>query len=327
MDVACYTAPLPKARAEEYRRFLHACDLRDEADADVVALLTEGADERILACGALSGNTVKQLAVDPSLEGTGACASVLSALMAEAFRRDITHLFLCTKPEHKRMFQSFGFYPLAETESALLMENRRDGLARFLSSLPRPSGRVGAVVCNCNPFTLGHRYLIERAAADCDALHVFVLSEDASQFSGEERFHLVKAGTADLANCYVHQSEEYLVSRATFPAYFIKDGGRVDAMQADLDIALFAERIAPALGIRVRYVGEEPYCAVTKAYNERMKTILPQHGIELKELARYNGISASHVRMLMKQADLAAIRPLVPETTYAAILRHLTTDS
>lgn len=321
MYISCHCAPLPSSLYGRYKVFLESRGLRDEEDADAVALMTDD-DGEIVACGARSGRVIKQLAVSPAAEGEGACASLLSELIANAYQAGHTHLFLCTKPQNKAMFQSVGFFPIAETADALLMENRRGGIDRFLSSLPHPQGRIGAVVCNCNPFTLGHRHLIETAASKCDGLHVFVLSENLSEFSAQERLELVKLGAAHIPNCFVHQSEDYLVSRATFPAYFIKNSGRVDSVRADLDIALFAEKIAPALGISLRFVGEEPFCPVTRAYNERMKELLPKHGIELIEIPRLNDISASRVRALMKQKDYEAIKSLVPETTYEAILRH-----
>ncbi len=321
MNISCYTAPLTSYMSTIYKSFLESRGLRDEGDADAIALMTND-DGEIVACGARSGRVIKQLAVSPAAEGEGACASLLSELIANAYQAGHIHLFLCTKPENKAMFQSVGFFPIAETPDALLMENRRGGIDKFLSSLPHPEGKTGAVVCNCNPFTLGHRHLIQTAAKECDALHVFVLSEELSAFPAQERLELVKLGTADIPNCFVHQSEDYLVSRATFPAYFIKDSGRVDSVRADLDIAIFAERIAPALGVSVRFVGEEPFCPVTRAYNERMKELLPKHGIELREIPRLNQISASRVRALMQQKDYDAIKQLVPETTYAAILRH-----
>ena len=42
--------------------------------------------------------------------------------------------------------------------------------------------KFGAVVMNCNPLTLGHRYLIEQALKQCDYLMIFVVQEDKSFF-------------------------------------------------------------------------------------------------------------------------------------------------
>ena len=87
----------------------------------------------------------------------------------------------------------------------------------------------------------------------------------------------------------MYESELYLVSRATFPAYFIRDEEHADEVRSDIDIGLFAERIAPALNIKKRFVGDEPYSPVTDAYNRRMKELLPEHGIELIEIRKIQG--------------------------------------
>ena len=320
MGVAIYQTPLYKSQQQDYIGLLTLCGLRDEGDADIIALATDESG-RLTGCGALAGHTVKQLAVIPDAEGQGVMASVLSALISEAYARGETRLFLCTKPDNGRMFGTMGFYPVINTEDALLMENRRDGLENFLSSLPRYEGVCGAVVCNCDPFTLGHRHLMEHAASQCDHLYVFAVSESGSMFSPEERLEMIRKGTEDIPNCHVFESDLYLVSRATFPAYFIRDEERADLVKSDLDIELFASRIAAALNITKSFVGEEPYSAVTEAYNRRMKELLPEHGIMLCEIPRYKGISAGKVRSLLKAGDIAAAREMVPETTYEIIQR------
>ncbi|MBQ6622620.1 MAG: [Mogibacterium sp.] len=321
MDITIRYTPLPERRQTEYLAFLAASGLRDEEDADLIAWMTDEED-RLVACGALAGYTIKQLAVAPALEGQGAMASVLSALYAEATRRGISRLFLCTKPTNRRMFSSLGFFPVIETGDAVLMENSRNGVRNFLASLPRREGVKGAVVCNCDPFTLGHRHLLRHAAEHCDALYVFVVSDSGSMFTPEERYEMVCRGTADLPNCTVHRSDLYLVSRATFPAYFIRDRVRADQVRADLDIAFFSEKLAPALDLSVRFVGEEPFSPVTQAYNERMKELLPQRGIRLEEIPRFKGISASRVRELIRAGEYEKTRDLVPDTTYETILRY-----
>ena len=326
MDITLYKPPFSAALLERYRQFLVSCGLRDEGDADTLALMTDD-DFAITACGALAGHTLKQIAVSPDEEGQGACASIVSELMNEASRNGISRLLLCTKPKKMRMFRSMGFYPIIETEDALLMENRKNGLEEFLRSAGKHEGVCGAVVCNCDPFTLGHRRLIEYAAEQCDTLYVFLVSERGSMFQPEERLDMVRRGTADLNNCHVLSSDFYLVSRATFPAYFIKDQVRADSVKADLDIALFSNRIAPALGITKRFVGEEPFCPVTRAYNARMKELLPQYGITLIEIPRFRQISASRVRALIRAGETEKTKELVPETTYETILRHAGADA
>ena len=326
MGITIYHTPLSPRRQKEYLAFLTAAGLRDEEDADLIAWMTDD-DFRLTGCGSLAGHTLKQVAVAPKIEGTGAMATILSALINEAAQQGISRLFLCTKPANKPMLLSMGFYPVVELRDALLMENRRNGASDFIASLPRYEGTCGAVVCNCDPFTLGHRHLIEHAAANCDHLYVFAVAEKGSMFSPEERLDMIRRGTADIPHCHVFSSDLYLVSRATFPAYFIKDKTRADLVKADLDLTFFCEHIAPALHITVRFAGEEPFSPVTAAYNDRMREMLPANGIRFEEIPRFNAISASRVRELILNGQAEQTRELVPETTYETILRHTGTDA
>ena len=320
MNTSLYISQLPEYVHNEYLQLLGLCGLRNEGDADIVALMYD--DERLAACGALAGHTIKQLAVDPDYEGQGLMAEVISALISEAATREIHRLFLCTKPENLRMFGSMGFYVIAQTDDAALLENRRGGIDRFLETIPKYEGKCGAVVCNCDPFTLGHRHLIEYAAEHCDNLYVFAVSEKGSMFSPEERIGMIRNGTVDIPNCHVFESDMYLISRATFPAYFIRDESRADLVKSDLDIELFCRRIAPALGISVRFAGEEPFSPVTRAYNERMKELLPEHGIEFIEIHRLAEISAGKVRSLINSGEYEKIKDMVPQSTYEVIQRR-----
>ena len=321
MGISIYNTPLSERQHKEYLSLLESCGLRDEGDADIVALMTEDGD--LIACGALAGHTVKQLAVDSDAEGQGAMAAVLSALIAEANANGVHRLFLCTKPENLGMFRSMGFHTVIETSDAVLLENRKGGLESFLDSIPKYDGVCGAVVCNCDPFTLGHRHLIEYAASHCDNLYVFAVSEKGSMFSPEERIDMIRKGTADIENCHIFESDLYLISRATLPAYFIRDESRADLVKSDLDIELFGRRIAPALGISIRFAGEEPFSPVTRAYNERMKELLPAYGICFEEIPRLSEISAGKVRNLIKDGEFEKTREMVPKSTYEVIQRYV----
>lgn len=184
---------------------------------------------------------------------------------------------------------------------------------------------IGSIVMNCNPFTLGHRYLIEYAANQVDFLIIFVVEEDASLFTFEERFAMVCEGAADLKNVKVVPSGEFILSKRSFPEYFVKETDSDIQKNTENDITLFAEKIAPALGITCRFVGEEPEDAVTNAYNQAMKKILPAYGIELVEIPRKQRgktvISASRVRGCLEENNLEMLDSLVPESTKRLLFR------
>lgn len=315
-------APVKGEKLAQVKAFLAERKLRYETDAELTAILRDE-NGKIGATGSLAGNVLKYIAVSEGMEGTGAAASIVSELITNAYRMGRKRLFLYTSPGNAHIFQSLGFYTVVETGDIAMMENARDGIEEFLQSLDAPrEKRAGAIVVNCNPLTNGHLYLMEQAAKVCDVLHVFVLSEDRSEFPASVRLDLVKRGTEHIKNIRVHPSGDYLVSYATFPTYFIKDAARASDVQADLDIALFGKRIAPALGIQTRFVGTEPFCAVTRAYNERMKELLPQYGVELVEIERKDSISASAVRRAMAAGDMETVRRLVPRVTYEYIQSH-----
>ena len=183
----------------------------------------------------------------------------------------------------------------------------------------------GVVVMNCNPFTLGHRYLIEQAAKQVERLFVMVVREDCSLFAYAERKAMVEQGVAHLKNVTVIDGSEYAISQATFPTYFLKRLDDAADTQMLLDLDLFRRHIAPALGTTVRFVGTEPTDRLTRRYNQLMHEVLA----DVRETARLekkgNAVSASRVRKAMEQGDMSTIRQLVPPTTLPYIIAHLAT--
>lgn len=185
----------------------------------------------------------------------------------------------------------------------------------------------GVVVMNCNPFTLGHRYLIEQAAKQVERLFVMVVREDCSLFAYAERKAMVEQGVAHLKNVTVIDGSEYAISQATFPTYFLKRLDDAADTQMLLDLDLFRRHIAPALGTTVRFVGTEPTDQLTRRYNQLMHEVLA----DVRETARLekegNAVGASRVRKAMEQGDMSTIRQLVPPTTLPYIIAHLATQA
>jgi len=292
-----------------------------EADPQVESTVLVWEDDELIATGSRQCNLLKCIAVDAMHRGEDLTATLLTRLREDAFRHGHNHLFLYTKPLNEFMFSSLFFYPIAKTDKVLLMENKQNGIGAFLDTLPvvATGGAVGAAVMNCNPFTKGHRYLIETAAKECDRLYVFVLSEDKSEFSAADRMEMVKLGTKDLPNVTVLPTGPYLISSATFPTYFLKDRENVSQIQCLLDIEIFCRYYAPKFGITRRYVGTEPLSPTTNQYNEALKQYLPQRGIDVREIPRLMQgdipVSASAVRQALSQGDTNALHSLLPETT------------
>ena len=317
---------LEGVRKEKWKQFLAQAGL--EADEQVEATVLIWDDGTLIATASRMGNLLKCIAVDEFRQGEGLTATLLTQLRQDAFSHGHSHLFLYTKPKNEFMFSSLFFYPIAKTDTVLLMENKRSGIADFLNTLPddNAGGTVGAAVMNCNPFTKGHRYLIETAAKECDRLYVFVLSEDKSHFSAADRLEMVRLGTADLPNVTVLPTGPYLISSATFPTYFLQDRENAEQIHCLLDIEIFARYYAPKFSITRRYVGTEPLSPMTDQYNRALKAHLPEKGIELHEIPRLEQedvpVSASAVRAHLQNGELEALARLLPETTYAYLKAH-----
>lgn len=320
-------APFTGRRLAAVASFLQQNGLEYDEGIEYTVNLVDSSG-RIAATGSLRGNVLQCIATDEALRGEGLTARIVTLLRARAFSAGRAHLFLFTKPKNRAQFEGLGFYPITQTERVLLCENENGGIRRYLSTLSRPKapGVAGAIVANCNPFTLGHRRLIEQASEQCDTLHLFILSEDRSEFSAAERFGLVRRGISDLKNVLLHPTSDYLISSATFPTYFQRD--KVDAASAncELDIRIFGEFFVPELRITRRFVGAEPFDPVTAAYNSAMERLLPAYGVRLVTLPRFEiggvPVSASRVREALHRGDFAAVRALVPDTTYEFLRKN-----
>ncbi|MBR1730486.1 MAG: adenylyltransferase/cytidyltransferase family protein [Selenomonadaceae bacterium] len=188
--------------------------------------------------------------------------------------------------------------------------------------------KIGAIVMNCNPFTRGHRYLIEQALKLVEFLYIFVVEEDSSDFSFKDRFEIVKSNCDDLKNVRVLPSGKYMISSVTFAEYFQKDDLQgQQTMIPSMDIRLFGQAIAPTLNITKRFVGEEPLDSVTRQYNEAMKDMLPNYGIELIEIPRLElndgePINATKVRKLILDGDLKSCETYLTIPTYLYIKKN-----
>lgn len=277
-------------------------------------------DWHLIATGSCFHNTIRCLAVSGEHQGEGLLNRVVTHLMEVQVERGNLHVFLYTKPGSAKFFGDLGFSEIARLDELVFMENRRNGFDTYLKRLEKVStDRCAAVVMNANPFTLGHRYLVEKAASENECVHLFLLSEEAGPIPFVVRKRLVQEGTADLPNVIIHDSGPYIISSATFPSYFLRDEDAAIRAHAALDLTIFA-RIAAAVSISARYVGDEPISRVTALYNDIMAKKLPELGIGCVVVPRLekNGriVSASTVRQAIHDNAWESMHELVPESTW-----------
>lgn len=326
--------PLWRRKVE---RFLEANQLRLD-EVDYYAIVTEPDGDEILAGGGLQGDIIKCIAVDERLRDAHLSNRLVSHLISEAAQRGHHSVKVFTKPQNRQVFESFGFRLVGEAPLAILMENGHgiDDYTKYLRScastlqpaehpadisLPTAEGRggastIGVIVMNANPFTLGHRYLIEQAARQVDRLFIIPVKEDGGEhqpsrslFPYAERKAMMEAAVAQSnkvpkyqsnilplgegrGGVFVLEGSPYAISAATFPTYFLKQLSDAADTQMLLDIDIFCRHIAPALGATVRFVGSEPSDALTRRYNELLLQQLPLHALRLVEIPRLTAITS-----------------------------------
>ena len=347
MELIQLNPSIPRQR-RRIEQFLGDNGLRLD-DVDYYAALVDETTDEIVAGGGLKGGVIKCVAVADGHKGEAVANQIVSHLIAHANADGHQCVKLFTKPQNQKMFESMSFRLLAEAPKAILMETGIGGIKRYCEELESEKGKVkseksngklhhlnpstpqpimppsGIIIMNCNPFTLGHRYLIEQAAQHVDTLYILVVREDCSMFGYDERKAMIVRGVAHINNVVVCDGSEYSISATTFPTYFLKCLLDASDTQMTLDIDLYRRHIAPALGATVRFVGTEPDDPVTRRYNELMKSMLP----DVREVARLQqsgvAVSASRVRKAIVENHLALAARLVPPTTVPYIVAHLAT--
>lgn len=170
---------------------------------------------------------------------------------------------------------------------AALLEWGKPGIEEYCCNIHKNTEKSGdyasAIVMNCNPFTLGHRYLIEREAEESSHVFILAVQEYISIFPFDVRLKLISQGTSDLSNVTVIPGGRYVVSSLTFPSYFTKDT-RLASSHSAIDAEIFLTHIAPSLNVKRRYIGSEPFSPVTQIYNKTMKELL------IKSIYKWKGL-------------------------------------
>lgn len=317
-----------ESRKMELITFLKQFDLTYENDIDYSIAIYEAG--RIVATASKAKNVLKCFAVDPSLQGLSITNSLIKKIEDRLFLEGYYHFFIFTTSCNKEKFTSIGYQEIITYKDITILENGINSIKSYLIKIKHDCGLTNkpkaCIVMNGNPFTLGHRYLIETCAKENEEVIVLVVSEEKSVFPYNVRFKLIKEGTKDLANVHVCETGPYLVSNLSFPAYFLKEDVDIVKLQTEIDCQIFAKYYKPIFNINKRYIGTEPYCQITNKYNEAMLKILPMNEIEVKLIERLLSIdlviSASQVRDLLKEGKIEKLRQLVPKVTYNYLMSN-----
>jgi len=305
----------------------------DPSAVDYTMALCDARGE-IAGTGSFQGRVVKYVVVAPAHRTTNAFSIILTHLLNILMKKH-RQIFAFTRPGNAASFAGLGFKEVATAEPlyALLEFGYRSirDYQKYLLSRKAVAAipPISAIVVNGNPFSNGHKYLIETAALQSRVVYLFVVEEDRSVFPFKDRWKLLEEGTRHLQNVVMLKGGHYVVSGATFPKYFLQneEPDLVTWNQAELDVVIFAQHIVPFLGITRRYVGTEPYSTTTRIYNTAMKKILAAHGVEVIEVERKtagvnaaglpNYISATKIREAIREGNLDSVMDFLPPCTLA----------
>lgn len=315
-----------KLEIERVREFLKSFDLKYE-DVDYTVIIKEA--NKIIATCSKKHNIVKCFAIIDEYQGQGLTGILITAITNKLFEENIFHSFIFTKPDNDYLFKGLGYNPIVSTNKVVLLEAGNQNIKAYLKEMKKnyglnKDGKYAALIMNCNPFTLGHKFIIETVAKENKNVIIFVVEEDKSSFPFKNRFELIKKGVQEFENVTVIPGGEYIISSATFPNYFLRKNDDILKEYTKVDSMIFGKYFCKELNINKRYVGTEPYCQVTSTYNDTLKEILPTYGVEVKVIERKEfkdeAISASRVRALLKDGKIEDVKYLVPPTTFEFLI-------
>ena len=180
-------------------------------------------------------------------------------------------------------------------------------------------------VFNANPFTKGHRYLIETAAKATEHVYLLILKDNPSIFSFGERYTMAVDSLRDLENVTVIPSGLFIGAPgrgSRLAEYFVKVANSGTAERCRERVRTDAA-VASSLHATHVFRGEEPTDPVTVEINRASIEILPKYGIQPVIVPRktHNGviITGSLVRKLAEERD-EKLREYVPAPTADVML-------
>lgn len=306
---------------KEVTEFLAGFELKYDANIDYTVVIRE--NEKIIATASKGKNIIKCFAIDKNHQGEGISGSILTNVTNRMFDEGYFHSMVFTKTINQDIFKGIGYKEVAQTDKVILMEMGTNSIDKTIEKIKKSidmNKQKAMLVMNCNPFTYGHQYLVEKAASENEEVIIFVVEEDKSAFPFKTRIELVRKGTAHLPNVKVVAGSEYIISSATFPNYFLRKEDDSLMEYTKLDATIAGKQFGKKLNINRRYIGEEPYCKVTSRYNQALMEILPQYNMEVVLVPRkeidHTAISASIVREKLKEGKIEELKELVPPTTF-----------
>lgn len=314
---------------ERIASFLGQFGLRYESNVDQTIYIED--DGGIIATLSASKYILKCLAVKPEYRSENLAVTLVGEMIKRLHAAGIYYFQVFTKPEYREIFAHLGFNVILETDKVAVLEGGEGDInsciekmrvqMKYSLGMDSVGGNsdIACAVINGDPFTNGHLKLVEYAASRHRFVLVFVVQEDSSYFSFKERYAMAYLALKPMRNVLVLPSSEYIVSKATFPGYFLKTADETTAEYAKYDALIFEKYFIPRLGICKRYVGTETYDYM-RIYNQTLQIVL-QDKLEIVPRFEENGeiISAGRVRSLIKEGKSEEALKFIPRNNYSVI--------
>lgn len=315
---------------ESVKKLLLTEDLVLDNDVDLTLYLED--NNKIIGTISKSKSVIKCVCVDKTYQGEDLTGKLVNKIVEKMSEENIFSYQVYTKPKYKMVFESLGFETIVESSDALFLEKGTSTIIDKLEEMKQlmihnfgkinSGSNIGCITMNANPFTLGHQYLVEEALKNHDYLVIFLVSEDKSIFSYEERHSLAYICTQRFPNVLIIPSSIYMVSSFTFPAYFIHDESVRNSNIAYLDALIFKNYFMKYLYIKKRYVGSETKDYMVN-YNNILKEILNDKLVIIpRNQIDDVTVSASNVRMLLEEHKVTEALQYIPQEA-RALLRLL----
>ena len=264
----------------QVKNFLASFNLSYENDIDKTLYIEENGN--IIASISKAKDIIKCLAVLPSYQSENLSGLLVSKIIEKMHEENIFSYLVFTKAIYENTFINLGMRKLVSTTNTVMLEGGIDTIDDTINKMKvkiaaeygniTQNCKVGSIVMNANPVTLGHQYLIEKSVLENDLTLVFVVEEDNQEFDFSSRYSLVYLTCKKFESVIVLPASKYIVSKATFPTYFLKED-IVDKEVSLIDGLIFKTYFMDKLKIDKRYVGSETKEKMND-YNQTLKSVL-----------------------------------------------------
>ncbi len=315
-----------QSEKDAVKAFLTTFDLQFRLDTTYTAYIEE--KNQIVGTISFRDDVIMLLAVSPKMQGENLALTLVNHALSKLREEGIYGYKVFTKSEYLPLFENMGFRLLVNTQNFCALEGGQSFVEKKVDDLKTKvimefggiDADTASIVLNGNPFTIGHLALCEHALKNHRKLIIFVLEEDISDFSFKERFSLAFLATRQYSErVCVLPSTEYIVSKSTFPDYFLHGADKITEAYAEYDALIFQKYFMEKLGIVKRYFGAEK-TDYMQIYNKTMCKVLGDKA-EIVDRFKLNGqdISAKSFRQLLKDGKNEEALDLIPLSNKAVM--------